>query len=190
MVIAGARCNEQGRVQLLVVLAGQHFPECRRLCQPDQSGLDTVLRSGAPDRLGPGLYHRAFLRRDVRRPDCLRGTGYLRRRRAQCRSEPSAPAHRERLAAARPYPRPSSKAAAASYAGSSYQTYLDTQIAVVGHGTADTTVSTCYNQQNANGYARLYGVSALSGSTTVSEGSGTAEVSTWQVRSGADAVVR
>jgi len=67
-----------------------------------------------------------------------------------------------------------------SYAGSSYQTYLDTQIAVVGHGTADTTVSTCYNQQNANGYARLYGVSALSGSTTVSEGSGTAEVSTWQ----------
>jgi len=67
-----------------------------------------------------------------------------------------------------------------SYAGSSSQPYLDTQIAVVGHGTADTTVSTCYNQQNANGYARVFGVNALSGTTTVSEGSRTAEVSSWQ----------
>lgn len=66
-----------------------------------------------------------------------------------------------------------------SYAGS-YASHLDTQIAVVGHGTADTTVDTCYNQQNANGYANVYGVSQLSGTTTVSDGPGhTASETLW-----------
>ena len=65
------------------------------------------------------------------------------------------------------------------YAGS-YVSFLDTQIAVVGHGTADTTVDTCYNQQNANGYAAVYGASQLGGTTTVSEGIGhTAQQSLW-----------
>lgn len=66
-----------------------------------------------------------------------------------------------------------------SYAGS-YKNYFSTQIAVVGHGTADTTVNTCYNQQNANGFATLYGVSPLPGTTSISEGAGhTAEESLW-----------
>lgn len=67
-----------------------------------------------------------------------------------------------------------------SYANASVESFLDTQVAVVAHGTSDTTVSTCYNQQNANGYARTYGVSSLPGTTVVSEGSGTADVSLWQ----------
>ncbi|TLU65287.1 PHB depolymerase family esterase [Thalassotalea litorea] len=55
-----------------------------------------------------------------------------------------------------------------SYAGS-YSNHLDDQIAVVGHGTADTTVDTCYNQQNANGYAAVYGVTQLSGTNTLAD---------------------
>lgn len=58
-----------------------------------------------------------------------------------------------------------------SYAGSSASS-LQTQIAVIAHGDADTTVSTCYNQQNADGFARVYGVSPLSGSRTVDDGAG------------------
>ncbi|WP_394202901.1 PHB depolymerase family esterase [Shewanella waksmanii] len=58
-----------------------------------------------------------------------------------------------------------------SYAGS-YQSHLATQIAAVAHGDADTTVNTCYNQQNANGYAAVYGVNALSGTATISEAGG------------------
>lgn len=67
-----------------------------------------------------------------------------------------------------------------SYASASFEAYLDTQIAVVAHGTNDTTVSTCYNDQNAAGYAQTYGVGQLSGTTTISEGSGTAEQTDWQ----------
>lgn len=67
-----------------------------------------------------------------------------------------------------------------SYAGSNYQQYLSSQLAVIGHGTADTTVNTCYNQQNANGYANLFGVSELVGTTTVNEGpSNTAQQTLW-----------
>ncbi len=67
-----------------------------------------------------------------------------------------------------------------SYAGSNYQSYFSTQIAVVGHGTADTTVNTCYNQQNADGYANLFNVSPLSGTTTIDEGAGhTAQQTLW-----------
>ena len=54
------------------------------------------------------------------------------------------------------------------YAGS-YKNHFATQIAVIGHGTADTTVNTCYNQQNADGFANVYGVSQLSGTTTIAD---------------------
>ena len=68
------------------------------------------------------------------------------------------------------------------YAGS-YVSFLDTQIAVVGHGTADTTVDTCYNQQNANGYAAVYGATQIGGTSTVSEGVGhTAQQTLWTDR--------
>lgn len=67
-----------------------------------------------------------------------------------------------------------------SYAGS-YASDLDSQIAVVGHGTADATVDTCYNQQNANGYANIYGVSQLSGTTTINDDiSRSAQQTLWQ----------
>ncbi len=67
-----------------------------------------------------------------------------------------------------------------SYAGS-YKDHFATQIAVIGHGTADTTVNTCYNQQNADGFAALYGVNQLSGTTTISDdATRTAEQSLWQ----------
>lgn len=66
------------------------------------------------------------------------------------------------------------------YAGSAYQGHLSTQIAVIAHGTSDTTVNTCYNEQNANGFARVYGVNATPGSTTLSEGSRSAALHRWQ----------
>ncbi len=63
----------------------------------------------------------------------------------------------------------------------SYASYFDTQLASIAQGDADTTVSTCYNQQNADGMAAIYGVSELSGSQTLTEGSGhTAEEHLWQ----------
>ncbi|RBP51746.1 extracellular catalytic domain type 1 short-chain-length polyhydroxyalkanoate depolymerase [Arenicella xantha] len=66
-----------------------------------------------------------------------------------------------------------------AYAGAA-SSHFATQLAVVGHGSADTTVNTCYNQQNANGYAQLYGVSAIAGSNLVSDGVGhTAQESRW-----------
>lgn len=67
-----------------------------------------------------------------------------------------------------------------SYASAAVEPFLDTQLAVVAQGANDTTVDTCYNQQNANGYARTYGVSQLPGSTLISEGSGTAEEMLWE----------
>lgn len=58
-----------------------------------------------------------------------------------------------------------------SYAGSA-KSHFATQIAAIGHGSADTTVNTCYNQQNANGFANLYGVTQLPASKTITEGAG------------------
>lgn len=59
-----------------------------------------------------------------------------------------------------------------SYAGS-YQASFDNQLAVVAHANNDPTVDDCYNQQNANGYAKLYGdLTQLSGSTVVSDSNG------------------
>ena len=55
-----------------------------------------------------------------------------------------------------------------SYAGT-YASHFSDQIAVVAHGTADTTVDTCYNQQNANGFANVYGVTQLSGTNSLAD---------------------
>lgn len=66
-----------------------------------------------------------------------------------------------------------------SYAGS-YQSHFQTQIASIAHGTADTTVNACYNEQNANGMAGVYGVSQLPGSNTVTEGTRSAQETLWQ----------
>lgn len=66
------------------------------------------------------------------------------------------------------------------YAGATYRSHFATQMAVVAHGDADTTVNTCYNQQNANGYANLYGVSVVPGTSVISEGPGnTADQTVW-----------
>ncbi len=54
-----------------------------------------------------------------------------------------------------------------SYATSSYKDDLQTQVTVVAHGTADTLVPTSYNEQNAKGYAALYGASRESVTTTI-----------------------
>lgn len=63
----------------------------------------------------------------------------------------------------------------------SHASDFQTQIASIAQGDADTTVSTCYNQQNADGMAAIYGVTELSGSNTLTEGSGhTAEEHLWQ----------
>ncbi len=65
------------------------------------------------------------------------------------------------------------------YAGSAVN-HFSTQIAAIGHGTADTTVNTCYNQQNANGFAAVYGETQTSTTNSLSEGSGrTASESLW-----------
>lgn len=65
------------------------------------------------------------------------------------------------------------------YAGSAVS-HFNSQIAVVGHGTADTTVNTCYNQQNANGFAAVYGATQTATTNTITEGaSRTASESLW-----------
>ena len=66
-----------------------------------------------------------------------------------------------------------------SYAGS-YANHFDTQIASIAHGDADTTVNSCYNDQNSNGMAGVYDVSQLAGSQTVSEGNKTAQETLWE----------
>ncbi|MBV1911715.1 MAG: PHB depolymerase family esterase [Kangiellaceae bacterium] len=66
-----------------------------------------------------------------------------------------------------------------SYAGS-YQSHFDSQITSIAHGDNDSTVNQCYNAQNSDGMAAVYGVSKLSGTNTISEGSLTAEETLWQ----------
>jgi len=56
------------------------------------------------------------------------------------------------------------------YAGTA-KSHFSTQISAIGHGSSDTTVNTCYNQQNADGFAKVYGVTKLSGSKTITDGS-------------------
>ena len=66
-----------------------------------------------------------------------------------------------------------------SYAGS-YASHFDTQIASIAHGRNDTTVNLCYNEQNANGMAGVYGVSQLPDTNSIAEGSRTADEHLWQ----------
>ncbi len=66
-----------------------------------------------------------------------------------------------------------------SYGGSNSQ-YFETQIASIAQGDSDSTVNQCYNQQNSDGMAAVYGVNQLSGTTTISEGSRTAQETRWQ----------
>ena len=66
------------------------------------------------------------------------------------------------------------------YAGT-FKPQLATQIAVIAHGTSDTTVPQGYNEISANGFANTYGVSKLSGTSTVQDAPGkTAELHQWQ----------
>ncbi|MGA9523150.1 MAG: PHB depolymerase family esterase [Myxococcaceae bacterium] len=55
-----------------------------------------------------------------------------------------------------------------SYAGAA-RSHLATQLAVVAHGDKDTLVSNCYNEQSANGFAQLHGVSKLPGTRSVAD---------------------
>ncbi|NMH60986.1 extracellular catalytic domain type 1 short-chain-length polyhydroxyalkanoate depolymerase [Alteromonas ponticola] len=64
------------------------------------------------------------------------------------------------------------------YAGS-YAGFLDTQIASIAHGDADTTVDQCYNRQNAEGMAAVYNVAESPGTTTIGSSSRTAEEHRW-----------
>ncbi|WP_226661166.1 PHB depolymerase family esterase [Microbulbifer aggregans] len=67
-----------------------------------------------------------------------------------------------------------------TYAGS-YSSSFTTQIASIAQGDADTTVNQCYNEQNSDGMAGVYGVAKLSGTNTISEGSSrTAEETLWE----------
>ena len=66
-----------------------------------------------------------------------------------------------------------------SYAGS-YARHFETQIASVAHGGADTTVNQCYNEQNADGMAGVYGVTRLTESNSITLGNSTAEETLWQ----------
>lgn len=66
-----------------------------------------------------------------------------------------------------------------SYAGS-YSNHFATQIASIAMGDSDTTVNQCYNTQNSDGMAALYGVSKQSGTNTISEGGKTAEETLWE----------
>lgn len=65
------------------------------------------------------------------------------------------------------------------YAGS-YSGSLDTQIASIAHGDADTTVDQCYNRQNAEGMAGVYNVTELAGSNVIGSGTRTADEYLWQ----------
>ena len=65
------------------------------------------------------------------------------------------------------------------YAGS-YSASFNDQITSIAHGDADTTVDTCYNRQNAEGMAGVYGVTEQPGSTIIGAGSRTAEEILWQ----------
>jgi poly(3-hydroxybutyrate) depolymerase len=66
------------------------------------------------------------------------------------------------------------------YAGA-YGDFLATQVASIAQGDNDTSVNQCYNAQNADGMAALYGVSKIPGTTTISDGLGrTAEQTLWQ----------
>jgi poly(3-hydroxybutyrate) depolymerase len=65
------------------------------------------------------------------------------------------------------------------YAGS-YGADLGSQIASIAQGDQDTTINQCYNQQNSEGMAGVYGVSQVTGTNTLTQGSGSAQETLWQ----------
>ena len=66
------------------------------------------------------------------------------------------------------------------YAGT-HKPHLATQMALIAHGTADYTVPMGYNEVNSNGFAAVYGVSKLAGTSTINDAPGkTAELHQWQ----------
>lgn len=67
-----------------------------------------------------------------------------------------------------------------SYAGPNAG-HLATQIAIIAHGDADRTVNACYNRQNADGFADVYGVTRIAGSRTIADKNGaSADEHLWQ----------
>lgn len=66
-----------------------------------------------------------------------------------------------------------------NYAGSNAD-HFATQIASIAQADDDATVSTCYNTQNSDGMAGVYGVSKFNGTNTISEGSKSATETLWQ----------
>ncbi len=69
---------------------------------------------------------------------------------------------------------------ASSGFGADYSDSFDSQIFSSAHARNDTTVNTCYNDQNPDGMAELYGVSKLSAQRTITEGSGTGTETLWE----------
>lgn len=65
------------------------------------------------------------------------------------------------------------------YAGS-FASHLSTQIASIAHGTSDAIVDECYNTQNAEGMAGVYGVARKKGTNNIEDGSGAASETLWQ----------
>ncbi|WP_078085299.1 alpha/beta hydrolase family esterase [Microbulbifer mangrovi] len=66
-----------------------------------------------------------------------------------------------------------------TYAGS-HSSHFETQIASIAHGTDDTIVDDCYNTQNAEGMAGVYGVAEAPASNTYSQGDSNAKEILWQ----------
>ena len=66
-----------------------------------------------------------------------------------------------------------------TYAGT-YKSHFATQIASIAHGDADKTVDPCYNQQNAQGMAGVYGVKQEAETNTYREGNRTASETLWE----------
>ena len=66
-----------------------------------------------------------------------------------------------------------------TYAGPHKQ-HFATQIASIAHGDADTTVAPCYNAQNAEGMAGVYGVAQVAETSTYREGDRSARQTLWQ----------
>ncbi len=67
----------------------------------------------------------------------------------------------------------------ANYAGS-YASFFATQISSIAQADDDATVDKCYNAQNSDGMAQLYGVQVVPGSNIITEGSNTATETLWQ----------
>ncbi|WGL16624.1 PHB depolymerase family esterase [Microbulbifer bruguierae] len=66
-----------------------------------------------------------------------------------------------------------------SYA-STHADHFSTQITAIAHGTEDSTVDQCYNRQNAEGLASVYGVTSEPETTIYREGTRSATQSLWQ----------